>query len=60
MKDQKYLDWIKVKRDFLNIKEVERELNMPTDTLRHWLAERRPLAAHWQGPLVKWVKEFKK
>jgi len=54
------LKWIKDRKDYLIIRRIERELDMPEGTLKKWVDGKRGLADQWHGPVIAWVKKFKK
>lgn len=62
MKEQLYkeIDWIKARKDFLNIYKVEKELEMPEGTLQKFVDGSRRLPDKWHDPVHDWVKKFKK
>lgn len=59
-KISKELQWLINRKDYISIFKVEKELEMPTGTLRKFVDGERGLAEQWHGLVKDWVKNFKK
>jgi hypothetical protein len=56
----KELDWLLLRKDYLNIYKIEKELGMPEGTLKKFVDGKRNLAEQWHDTTRVWVKNFKK
>jgi hypothetical protein len=53
------LAWLVRTKDYIRIKKLEVELDMPEGTLKKFVDDRRGLPAKWHDPVIKRVKELR-
>lgn len=56
----KNIQWLKKQKDFIKIRSIEIELNLPEGTLKKYVDDRRDLPETWRKVVSKWVEKFKK
>lgn len=56
----KNLQWLKDQKDYIIIRRIEKDLDLPEGTLRKFVDGERGLNEQWHQPVIDWVKKFKK
>lgn len=56
----KNIQWLKANKPFLNISAIEKALNMPPATLKHYLNGIRDLPEKWKVVISGFVSGLKK
>lgn len=55
---ERQLNWLVKNSQFLSIRKIEQELDMPSTTLYKYVTGERELPEKWREPLSGWVAEF--
>lgn len=57
---EKNIEWLKENKPFLNISAIEKVLNMPPSTLKHFLNGIRDLPEKWKVVISGFISGLKK